>query len=102
MLGDKMEQLLEKARIAWNYLQDHQQPLWKRIHYSLEAYSGLKLSGLPPQIKSEIEGSFVLINAIFNRYEIASFDDYQKIAADDLMEIQRIAKKLSEIILSMA
>ena len=95
-----MIQLIEKARLARNYIQDHEQPLWKRVHNSLQAYSKLKFSGLPSSIKNEIEKSFASVNAIFSGYEINSFDDYQKIAADDLMEILNIVERLSTTIVN--
>lgn len=94
------ESLADRAQKSQNAASDNTLPLWERLQRSLQAYAGTKLNLLPTKQRTELENTFVRVNAIFSKYKITRFEDYQKMSADELMQALRIVSDFSASVLS--
>lgn len=70
-------------------------PLWQRAYRVPGAYNGIELSGLLPRHRNKIMGVLQEINPILQRYELETFEDYQKMAEQDLRRIIKLAQGMS-------
>jgi len=57
-------------------------------------YAGLALEGLQSKHRHKVLTAFGKVNKVFGKYTLDSFDDYEKISADDLREIIRTINAL--------
>ena len=69
--------------------------LWQKAHKVNQAYAGLALEGLISKHRHKILNGFGQVNAVFSRYTLNSFDDYEKIEESDLREIIKIVVSLA-------
>ena len=69
--------------------------LWQKVHKVNQAYAGLALEGLRSKHRHKILAGFGKVNAVFSRYTLNSFDDYEKIEESDLREIIKIVVSLA-------
>mgnify|MGYP000545439938 CR=1 FL=1 len=60
-----------------------------------DAYVGLALEGLKSKHRHKILAGFGKLNGVLARYTLATFDDCEKIAEEDLREIVRIVRSLA-------
>ena len=74
---------------------DRSLPLWQQAHLICGAYAGLPLDWLKSKHRKKIMNGFGKINAVFERYPLNSFDDYEQIEVDDLREIIRIVRSMA-------
>lgn len=74
---------------------DDAMPLWQKAYRVPGAYNGIELSGLQARHRSRVLSVLTQINLILQRYELETFDDYQKIAEQDLQEIITLAQGMS-------
>jgi hypothetical protein len=74
---------------------DDSLPLWQKAYRVPGAYNGIELSGLLSRHRSKILSVLKQINLILQRYELETFDDYQKITEQDLQEIIALAQGMS-------
>lgn len=94
------EGLADRAQKSQIMASDNSLPLWERLQRSLQAYAGTKLNLLPAQQRTELENTFARANAIFSKYKITRFEDYQNMSADDLLQALRIVSDFSASVLS--
>ncbi len=69
-------------------------PLWKRTVEALTCFKGLDITHLPTRWRKRLDRKLAQINRIVARYPIETWDDYQKISAEDLARIELLVKNL--------
>lgn len=84
--------MAENARMIAS---DKALPLWQKAHKIPGAYAGLELSGLQSKHRHKVLNTLGQLNVILKKFNLDSFDDYQKIDDENLREIIRLAKGLS-------
>jgi hypothetical protein len=94
-----VEDLIKEAQLSQKIVNDTNLPIWKRLHVTLAIYAKTNMTNLPTNIKKELENSFIQINNIFSNYKITKFEDYKKMAGDDLFDATKILSDLSDHIL---
>ena len=77
-----------RLRNALRTFRASEDPLWKRTKEGLDWFGGLPLTHLPSTLRDDIDARFCAINAILTRHAVNTFDDYQRVPAADLVEIQ--------------
>lgn len=92
--------LADSAQKSQNMANDNTLPLWERLQRSLQAYAGIKLNLMSAEQRTHLESTFVRINAIFSKYKMTCYEDYQKMSADDLVQALRIVSDFSASVLS--
>lgn len=80
---------LQKALQAF---EDTNSPLWKRTQNGLMAFKGLDMTNLSPRLGKAVDTHFGSVNRILSQYDLKTWDDYQKISDDDLLNIQSLVK----------
>lgn len=68
---------------------------WQKVRQVNSAYAGMALDGLKSKHRHKILSGFGQVNAVFARYKINSYDDYEKMDEQDLKEIVRIVRSLA-------
>ena len=90
-LQDKaIEQVADRWGKAFGCLLEKQHPHWKRVQDALPCFKGLSLDHLPPKLERRIDQTFAAVNTVLARYTIETWDDYQKISADDLATLEAL------------
>jgi len=84
----------ESARAVKAITADNSLELWEKVHQVNRAYAGLALDGLQSKHRHKVLAAFGNVNKVFAKYTLDSFDDYEKISADDLREIIRTVNAL--------
>jgi iron uptake system EfeUOB component EfeO/EfeM len=69
--------------------------LWEKAHGVNHAYAGLALEGLQSKHRHKLLAEFGKVNAVFARYTLNSFDDYQNISDSNLKEIIKIVSGIT-------
>ena len=85
-----LSDITKRSRKAAAIIEDWELPMWKRLHLSLQAYQGMELSCLPGKVRKELEGNLLEINQVIAKYDIETFEDYEKIPANDLSKLLAI------------
>ena len=80
----------EVERIA----KDRAIPLWQKAHLVGAAYTTVVLEGLRSKHRHKILNRIVLVNGILQRYDLDSFDDYQRMDEADLREIVSLVRAM--------
>jgi hypothetical protein len=89
------QQWLESAERVQSIATDNSLELWQKAHRVNEAYAGLALEGLRSKHRHKLLAAFGKVNAVFARYTLNSFDEYEKITESDLKEIIEIVSSLA-------
>ena len=82
-----MSDLIIRSEKAIQLLTDSSQPKWDRFDGAMRAFSGLELSVLEPDIRSDLEAAMGRVNGILDRYTIDGPEDHDNVSEDDLDEI---------------
>ena len=82
-----MFDLLQRAQKAKAIVDDQTILSWRRATQALQSFSGLELTGIPSDVRAELETDFVSINQILARYPLKSAEDYEHIRDADLRRI---------------
>lgn len=85
----------ESAKKVETIIADDSLALWQKVRQINSAYVGLALEGLRSKHRHKVLSGFGKVNAVFARYTLDSFDDYEKIDEQDLREIVRIVRSLA-------
>ncbi len=65
-------------------------PQWKRTHEAMMYFKGLKLTPLPRRWRGRVEKAFAQVNQVLAKYPIETWDDMQKVSAEDLSRIDQL------------
>jgi hypothetical protein len=84
-----------RTAAAKKILSDQQLALWEKVHLAGGAYAGLTLSGLQSKHRHQFLNRIVKLNHILARYQLESFDDYQRIEPADLQQMMAIILTLA-------
>lgn len=74
---------------------DVDQPQWKRVTNGMMCFKGLPLDQLPPKLGRRLDSSFLKINKVLARYDLKTWEDYQKISSVDLDRLEAIIRNLA-------
>lgn len=85
-----MNDLKNRAREVFLHLSDDKLQFGEKIKNSLTSLSGLELTDIPVKNKKWLLGELGKINAIFSKYNIETFQDYEKIASTDRKKMLNI------------
>ena len=85
---DAVEEYSLRLRNAMRTFRASEDPLWKRTKEGLDWFGGLPMDHLPPRLIKEIDGRFGTINAILAEHSVDTLEDYRRVSAEDLIEIQ--------------
>lgn len=80
----------EVERIA----KDRAIPLWQKARLVGAAYTTVALEGLRSKHRHKIFNRIVQVNAILQRYNLDSFEDYQHMDEADLREIVSLFRSM--------
>ena len=69
--------------------------LWQRAHMVGRPLMSIELNGLQSKHRRKFMTTLSQVNRILANYQLDTFDDYQKISADELREIIRLFKTLT-------
>ena len=83
-----------KAEKAKQIASDRSLPLWQKAYMIPGAYNELSIGDLQSKHRRKILNMLGQVNVILSRYEIETYDDYQKVDEASLREIVRLAKSL--------
>ena len=92
---DMMEAVNDYAlrlRNAMRTFRASNDPLWKRTKEGLDWFGGLPMTHLPPRLVQDIDTRFAAINAILADHSVDTLQDYRRVPAADLIEIQDIVE----------
>lgn len=81
------EVMLNRWLAACIILDDTTKPQWKRTVEALLCFKKLNITHLPTRWRKRLDKAFLQVNRIAAQYPIETWDDYQKISADDLTRI---------------
>ena len=83
----------QRARKALTELENNPQPPYKKVDRALSAFKGLILSSIPYNMRMTVESVMMIIQQIFNRYQIETIEDYRFISEDDLDEMMNHTRR---------
>lgn len=89
-----MNDLKNRAQEAFSYLSDDKLRFWEKIKNSLTSLAGVELTNLSENDRKWFEGELIRINALFLKYDIEKYQDYENITKTD-------RKKLLYILFTM-
>jgi hypothetical protein len=92
---DPLADLQRRATEAVEIADNRSLPAWQRVLQTLQAFSGLQLTGLPRIIKRDVETHFIAVNQVLADYHLEKGEDYERMAEPDLQEILDIVKDLA-------
>ena len=88
-----MSDLIQRAQKARTLASDPSLPKWQRLEQSLQAFSGLVLTGLAEAVRQPLEADLAGVNRVLAEYELEATEDYDRITDADLQRMLTLVDK---------
>jgi hypothetical protein len=88
------KEMMDRWLDACLILEKRDKPQWQKTVDAMLCFKKLNITHLPTRWRKRLDRAFLQINRISAQYPIETWDDYQKISADDLTRIGQLIQNM--------